>query len=54
MNSMYFMVGLAILQAFASFFVMKEGNLPLALVYAFYGASNLAMIWVHAAAQAVK
>ena len=53
-SSTYFMVGLAGLQAFAAYFVFKEGNAPLALVYSFYGASNLAMIWVHMAAQAVK
>jgi len=48
------MVGLAVLQAFAALFVFREGNTPLSLVYIFYGASNLAMIWVHMAAQAVK
>jgi hypothetical protein len=48
------MVALAVLQAFAAAFVLKEGNTPLAFVYGFYGASNLAMIWVHMAAQAVK
>lgn len=54
MTSMWFMVGLAVLQAFAAAFVYREGNIPLALVYGFYGASNIAMIWVHRAAQGVS
>jgi hypothetical protein len=41
------MLMLAVMQAGAAWFVAREGNLPLALVYALYGASNIAMIWVH-------
>jgi hypothetical protein len=41
------MCGLAALQALAAFTVWREGNLPLALVYLMYGASNVTMMWVH-------
>lgn len=47
MSSIWFMIGLAALQAAAAFTVGREGNVPLALVYALYGASNVVMIWVH-------
>lgn len=47
MSSLWFMVALAALQTAAAFSVFREGNLPLALVYLFYGASNVTMIWVH-------
>lgn len=47
MSSVWFMVGLAALQAGAATFVWREGNLPLALVYLLYGASNVVMVWVH-------
>ena len=49
MSSLWFMCGLAALQAGAAYFVWREGNLPLAMVYCLYGLSNLCMILVHRA-----
>jgi len=46
-SSVWFMMGLVAMQAGAAWFVAREGNVPLALVYALYGASNFVMIWVH-------
>ena len=47
MTSLWFMLSLATLQAGAAAMIWREGNVPLALVYLLYGASNVAMIWVH-------
>lgn len=47
MSSLWFMCGLAALQAGAAWYVAREGNVPLALVYLLYGTSNIVMIWVH-------
>ena len=47
MSSLWFMIGLAVMQAGATAFVWREGNIPLAVVYALYSLSNVALIFVH-------